>query len=85
MDKRAEVSEKHFGSARVRRLSGVAGKTIKWMEWGLDENDRPHLDIQFEDGEALDLMWQTTPTIVGNWSRDLNGELKNITDKKLFE
>jgi len=94
MKKRTEVSDKkcaEFGidaGGRIgRRFSGVAGKTIKWMEAETDESNQPAIDIQFEDGESLLITWNITPKVVGEWRRpegDL-GDLESVPDKNIFE
>lgn len=80
----AEFGEKTHGKVG-RRLSGVAGKTVKWATCELNEIGQPEMDVQFEDGESLRLEWSITHKVVGEWRRQEGGDLEPIPDRKIFE
>lgn len=68
-----------------KRFAGVAGKTVKFIDSYLDEDEQPHISIDFTDGENLDIRIKATPEMTVEWAKDENGTLEYLPDRKVFE
>jgi hypothetical protein len=70
---------------RGKRFANVEGKTVRFIECGLDENGQPRLTIEFTDAEVLDIQIKTTFDVSGEWAKDENGSLVMLPGKNIFD
>lgn len=82
LDYLEERRQRGFG---LRRLAGVAGKTVESIAVVIEEGEPPSVDIQFTDGQSAFLRLETAVKVAVEWHQNKDGNVAPIPNKKSFE
>jgi hypothetical protein len=66
---------------RGKMFAGVAGKTVRFIESSLGEDDQPHICIQFDDGTEIDIKVESKPDVAVEWYRVKDGNHSPLRHK----
>jgi hypothetical protein len=70
---------------RGKKCADVAGKVVEGIDCFLGEERDAHVYIRFADRTELDIKVPATPTVVGEWFRNKNGDRTPLPQRKIFE